>query len=228
MKNITRITFGLLAFALAFLPQPVAAQQNTLVETTLSAAISYNQTCFTVAAATGISAPSFNAGIAGSVLYIQDIAQTVGESIVVNSVSSTTICGRRGANGTRAVTHASGAKVWVATAANWFYSVDPLGSCTLASTFVTPYLNIANGKEWVCSALTGTWVPNGDYVFFVPPTQCGTVQTTSTATNTYINVGASGTFVLHSTRNAAAGTTTLVCDVMLHDRQRLNRRPLQQ
>lgn len=220
MKTLTRITlFGLLAFALAFLPAPAVAQQNTLVETTLSAAItSPNATCFDVTSATGISAPSYTSGTAGSVLYIQDVGQTAGESIVVNSVTSTRICGRRGSNGTRAVAHVSGAKVWIATAANWFYSVDPLGACTTALTYVTPYINITNGTEWVCSAITLSWVRNGDYIQFVPASQCNTVQTTSTSTNTFIPVGASGAIVLNSVSNAAAGTTTLVCDFALPTR----------
>ncbi len=213
MKNITRITLlGLLALA-AF------AQQNTLVETTLSAAITnVSATCFQVTAATGITAGSFSAGTAGSILYIQDIAQTVGESVRVTSVSSTTICGNRGANGTRAVTHASGAKVWIATAANWFSSVDPVGSCTLANTYVTPYINIANGKEWVCSAITLTWVPNGDYVFFVPGNSCaGAATNGSTVTNSYIAIGASYVSVLNSSL-AAAGTNTITCNIMLPSR----------
>lgn len=222
MKNITRITFiGLLALASAF------GQLNTLVETTTSAAITPSQTSFAVASATGINAPSFSSGLAGSVLYVQDIAQTAGEAMIVVSLSSTTLTVRRGVSGTRAVGHASGAKVWVATASNWFVSVDPLGACSTTAgnaagdkigPYVTPVINLVNGREWVCSAITGTWVPNGDYVQFVPPTQCGTVQTTSTATNTYATVGASGTFTLNSVSNAAAGTTTLTCDFQLPTR----------
>lgn len=222
MNNFTRITLiGLLALASAF------GQLNTLVETTASAAITPSQTSFAVASATGISAPSYSAGTAGSVLYIQDIAQTAGESVIVTAISSTTVTVRRGQNGTRAVGHASGAKVWVATAANWFQSVDPTGACSTTAgnsagdkigPYVTPVINLVNGREWVCSAITTTWVPNGDYVQYIAPTQCTTIPTTSTVTNTYPQIGASGIFVLNATTNGAAGTTTLTCSFELPTR----------
>lgn len=222
MKNLTRITLiGLLALASAF------GQLNTLVETTTSAAITPSQTSFALASVTGVNAPSYSSGIAGSILYVQDIAQTAGEAMAVISISSTTVTVARGRSGTRATGHASGAKVWVASAPNWFVSVDPMGACSTTPNnaagdkigpYVTPVINLTNGREWVCSAITGTWVPNGDYVQFVPATNCGTVQTTSTSTNTYVPVGASGVMALNSTSNAAAGTTTLVCDFALPTR----------
>lgn len=209
MHFITRITFlAVLSIVSAF------AQLNSIVYTTTSAAITSTQSCFAVASATGISAPTTTAP--GTTLYIVDTGQTNGEKMVVNSISSTTVCVDR-TRGGGAYAHASGAQV-LAGSANWFYSVDPKGSCTLASTYSAPYYNTVTGQEWVCSAITGTWVRNGDYVLFVPSTQCGTVQTTSTATNTYITLGASGTFVLNSTSNAAAGTTTLTCDFTLPTR----------
>jgi hypothetical protein len=101
---------------------------------------------------------------------------------------------------------------------NWFYSVDPSGSCTTASTYVSPYINTVTGQEWVCSAVTGSWVRNGDYVQYIPPTQCTTAPTTSTVTNTYPQIGASNVFVLNATTNAAAGTTTLVCNILVPTR----------
>lgn len=228
MNTLSRITFiGILALALCMLPAPAVAQQNTLVETTTSAAITPSQTSFAVASATGINAPSFSSGLAGSVLYIQDVAQTAGESVIVTAITSTTVTVRRGQNGTRATGHASGAKVWVATAANWFQSVDPLGACSTTAgnaagdkigPYVTPVINLTNGREWVCSALTGTWVPNGDYSFYVPPTQCTFAPTTLTVTNTYPQIGASNLFVLKGISNAAAGTMTLTCNILIPTR----------
>ncbi len=209
MKNVTRIAMlGLLAVSAAF------AQQNSLVSTTLSAAAAQADTFVTVASATGINAPT--ATVPGSVLYVLDPGQTLGEPMPVVSVSSTRI-GVRRTNG-RAVPHVSGALVYVATAPNWFYSVDPVGSCTLANTYVSPWLNTVNGKRWECSSVTGSWVQNNDYFFYVPPTQCTTIPTTSTVTNTYPQIGASGVFVLNATTNAAAGTTTLSCNIMLPSR----------
>lgn len=148
LKNITIL--GLLAIAGAF------AQLNTLVHTSLAAAVTSGATSLTVNSATGINAPSTSA--AGSVLYVVDLGQTTGEAMNVVGVSGTTITVRRSGPG-RAVAHANAAMVLVATAPNWFYSVDPFGSCTASSTYVTPYLNIQNGRQWVCSTITSTWVP---------------------------------------------------------------------
>ncbi len=158
MKNLTRITLlGLLAVLCSF------GQQNTLVQTSLSAAITATQTTFAVASATGINAPSYSSGLAGSALYVVDLGQTKGELMTVVSISSTTVTvSRTKNNGAKA--HASGAMVLVATTANWFYSVDPVGSCVTASTYVTPYLNVTNGNQWICSTITLTWVPGwGNY-----------------------------------------------------------------
>lgn len=134
------------------------AQQNTLVQTALSAAITANQSSIQVANATGINAPSFSSGLAGSKLFVVDIGQTKGELMQVTSVSGTTIGVSRTAGG-KGTTHASGAMVLVATLPNWFFSTDPAGSCTGSATFVTPWLNTVNGKQWVCSSVTGSWVP---------------------------------------------------------------------
>ncbi len=151
MKTI-RNTFllGLLAFA-------CFAQQNTLVQTSLSAAITAQVTQIRVAANTGINAPNFNNGQAGSLLFVQDLGQTLGEVMQVTGVSGTTISVSR--TGT-VRSHRSGATVLVATNANWFYSVDPVGSCVTAQTYVSPWLNITSGSQWKCSAQTLAWEPS--------------------------------------------------------------------
>lgn len=153
MKNLTRITLlGLVAFS-AF------AQQNTIVQTSLSAAITANQTSFALASVTGVQAPSYSSGLAGSILYVVEWGQTKGEAMVVQSISSTTVTVGRGRSGSKATAHASGAMVLVATNPNWFASTDPIGSCVTASTYVTPWVNINTGNQWLCSTVTLTWVP---------------------------------------------------------------------
>ncbi len=156
MKKLSRITIlGLLCALLAF------SQANTLVQTSLTAAMTSTQTLISVASATGINAPSFSSGLAGSALYVVDIGQTKGDwySVVAITGTATTV---RKLSGSHA--HASGAMVLVATNANWFVSSDPVGSCTAASTYVTPVLNINTGLQWICSTITLTWVPGwGNY-----------------------------------------------------------------
>ncbi len=151
MKNLIRVSLLAALAALA-----AFGQANTLGKTTLSGAITSSANTLVVASATGIAVtgPTTN----GAVLYIQDIGQTKGELAFVTSVSSTTIGVRRGMNGTKAVAHASGAMVLVG-APGLFYSTDPQGSCTAASTLVTPYVNVLTGVQHVCSTITLTWVP---------------------------------------------------------------------
>jgi hypothetical protein len=149
----------LLCLLSLFAPRSAHAQLNTVIQTSLSAAITNNQKCFAVASATGIVAPTVS--VAGSTLFIQDLNQTQGEAVNVQSISGTTVCGSRGTNGNgRATAHISGASVLVATVPTWFVSVDPQGACTTANLFASPRLNIQNGNQWLCSSQTLAWVPS--------------------------------------------------------------------
>lgn len=138
-----------------FVASSAFGQLNTLVQTSLSAAITQTQTSIGVNSATGINAPS--SGVAGSAIWVQDPGQQMGELMTVQAVSGTTLTVSR--TGSRAAPHLSGAMVLVATNPNWFQTKDPRGSCTLASTYVTPWLNINTGAQWVCSAKTLAWIP---------------------------------------------------------------------
>lgn len=206
-------TFNNLIIATLLVSASAFAQQNTLGQTSLSAAATANQTFVVVASATGINAPA--TGVPASALYIVDPGQTKGELAQVISVTSTTIGVRRSG---AAKAHVSGAMVLVAATPNLFASSDPVGACTTATTFVTPYINTVTGQQWVCSPITLSWVLNGDYEFYVPPTQCTFAPTTLTVTNTYPQIGASNVFVLKGISNAAAGTMTLTCNILLPTR----------
>ena len=129
--------------------------QTALTQTTLSAAISANQTRFAVASATGISGAS--GGQQGTLLYVLEPGTKIGEVMAVTSVSGTTLTVFRG-DQNRAVAHPSGAIVVIAPA-DALASVDPRGSCNATSWPYTPYINITNGDQWLCSTLTNTWVP---------------------------------------------------------------------
>jgi len=159
MKNLKLTLFiGLLLACSAF------GQLNTLVQTSLSAAITQTQTCFNLASGTGVVAPTN--GVAGSSLWVQDIGQTMGEQMTVQSIATAYVC--VGRTSSRATAHLSGAMVLVATAPNWFQTKDPRGSCTTANTYVTPWLNINTGEQWVCSAKTLNWIPGWNN-FHAPP-----------------------------------------------------------
>lgn len=160
MKTLKK---AVLALLFAFTPMLAFAQANTLSQTTLSAAITGGQTVFNVASATGITAPTGAPGTS-TTLYVLDTSGA-GEAMTVVSLNATTVSVARGSNGTVARSHASGSMV-LAGRPNWFYVKDPNGSCTAANTLVTPFVNILNGREWLCSTITLSWVPgfNNDLV----------------------------------------------------------------
>lgn len=128
-----------------------ASAQTALTTTTLSAAVtSTNQTTIRVAANTGITAGS-------TVLYLEDGTAFNGEAVFVNSVNGTAIGVTRGYLGTQAGLHLSGIPVVIGTPSQ-FATWDQFGSCTPANT-VSPFINIRNGNQWICSSISNAWVP---------------------------------------------------------------------
>lgn len=167
----------LLTLALVLLPTVAFGQQNTLTQTTLSSAVpATTGSLFTSSASSVVLAACTN--ITGVQLNPTTTLNTQNqwviyvdrEAMLVYSVSSSgcVLQVQRGYNGTVATSHASGAMVLFGRQA-WFYVTDPgaspgVGSpagvtCTAASVYVSPYLNIRTGAQWLCSTITGTWVP---------------------------------------------------------------------
>lgn len=178
IKNtIKAIAFTLLAaFCFAV---PSFAQQNLLVQTTLSAAI---------AAPTQTASPPIPvatvqlASTTGIVGYVLNPSTTLNtqqlwvlyvdrEEMAVIQISGSTLQVIRGYNSTVATSHASGSMVLYGKAL-WFYNYDPGTvlsqggpgvsggtACTVASQFAFPWLNVRNGAMWGCSPTTLTYVP---------------------------------------------------------------------
>lgn len=220
MKN--HIQKLLLSFALILGFAGIAsAQQNVLVQTTLSAAIpvtpsslfSSSANTVQVASATGITVVQLNSTQTLNqqsqwVLYIDR------EEMLVTGINGTTLFVTRGYNSTLAAPHASGTMVLYGRA-NWFYTADPGAtpgsgtgvsgvSCTAASVFVSPYLNVRTGGQWLCSTITGTWVPgwnNAGGDFFAA---------TATVASANGVITPSGPFFSMSGTNAITGFTTPV------------------
>jgi hypothetical protein len=44
---------------------------------------------------------------------------------------------------------------------NMFFQQDPpyQGACLSTAITATPYVNVLTGAQWLCSSITGTWVP---------------------------------------------------------------------
>jgi hypothetical protein len=133
------------------------AQQNTVLQTSTSAAMTATQNFVTVASATGINAPTNS--VPGSQLYIVDPGQMVGETVTVTGPLSGTRVPIARDRGGKAVAHVSGAMVLVATSPQWFQSTNPAGSCTASTVYVTPWVNVGTGQQWICSSKTLSWVP---------------------------------------------------------------------
>lgn len=155
MNTFKRISF---LFAAAVLSLSLAsAQMLTLSQTTLSAPISTSVQTFFVASATNITANP------ATLLYV-DV-----EAMFVLSVNGTAVTVQRGMQGTKATTHAS-AEMVLAGRPDSFYSYNAVGSCTVAQTYVTPFVNVQNGTEWLCSPLTGIWAPGWSNTLEPPTT----------------------------------------------------------
>jgi hypothetical protein len=195
MKTFNRFLFSLL-FVLAALT--ASAQQNSLTNTTLAAAMDATQNYAIVTSATNLTSTRS--------LFVD------GELMPINSQyngTSTNVPLDR--LGGKKSGHVIGATV-ISGRGNWFHNGAPFGACVAANTFVGPWVNTATGDIFRCG-INGQWgLPS---MFKVAPTQCTFAPTTLTTTNTYVQVGASNAFVLNGVSNAAAGTQTLVCDFAL-------------
>ena len=134
----------LVALALAASVTTVAAQA-TLTSTTLSAAIADTQTrTLTLTSATGVVAKTTS-------IYVDR------ELMPVIAVSGTTIqVGSRGAAGTKATTHVSGAKVYLGLT-YYFSAYDRAGSCTSTNEQVLPVINTTSGGIFQCLS-SGQWI----------------------------------------------------------------------
>ena len=179
MKKTLKVLLLLLA-SLA-LPALSYAQQNLLVQTTLTTALTAP-----ASPSTGVAPVPYANVVLGSttglVGYTLNGTTTINAQnfwvlfidreemgvIQVNGLVAQVI---RGYNSTVATSHAAGAMVLYGKAA-WFYSYDPGttfaqgGSgvsggttCTVAGQFAFPWVNVRNGAEWACSPQTLTYVP---------------------------------------------------------------------
>jgi hypothetical protein len=136
MNKILRSLFLSLVVLLSFAP---ANAQTALKQTTLAAAVtSSSSNQIAVASVTGITANN-------TLLFIDQ------EALFVEAVSGTTLQVQRGASGTRASTHVSGAGV-LAGPPNAFASRDPQGACANGSGvfLYSPVVNVTDGLQWLC------------------------------------------------------------------------------
>lgn len=186
-----RLAKIILLFAvLAAFVSPSFAQQNTLTSTTLSAAVQGSgiegqggatgtqppaPTFIQVASSTGIVGINPNLGITASQPN-QTAVMVDGEVMLVIAVNGTTITVARGQQGTQSTPHASGAVVWIAKPF-YFHRTDPSGSCTAAQIVASPWVNVFDGRFFVCDATTGVWQPVFSSGSITPAATSAAIQT---------------------------------------------------
>lgn len=152
--------------------------QTAMTQTTITGAITSNQTTFQVASATGIVGPS----------YVGNPTQTPGsatllvidnEAMFVRGISGTLVTVQRGASGTVATAHNAASVVWAGNP-NLYLSADPSGSCTVANTtnptIVTTNAYRVQSHFWNC--VNSNWQP-----VFTTGTITPTAVTTATTSS---------------------------------------------
>lgn len=140
----TALTVAIVLFAVSLLP---SAQPNlqTVNNTTLSSAMTQGTTAAVVASVSGFTGAAPNLAV-GQELYI-DL-----EAMIVRAIAGTTLTVSRGADGTSAQAHPSGAVVFSGPT-NYFQRSDPpFGACTTATMTARPFINVKNGNVWLCIA----------------------------------------------------------------------------
>jgi hypothetical protein len=139
-----------LSLALLLIPTLASAQQNTLTQTTLAAALTSSGNTVVLASGTGVTvgANSYTTGLFIDREYLVVTANPGGVSGTYSVL--------RGQGGTGASAHASGTMVLLGKP-NWFSAFDPQGSCVLANVVATPIVNYKTGNQSLCSSVTLTF-----------------------------------------------------------------------
>jgi hypothetical protein len=192
-KTLLTSLFVLLIASLSF-------GQTILTNTTLGAAVSSSSTLtVVVASATGITAPSTTDYTKATYVYVDR------ELLDVRAVNGTTLTVVRGANGTAASTHASGAVAFVIPAYKATYvggggpsPAAPAGSCTRSNELILPRIQFATGR--ISDCLGGQWVT-------------GDATQTTRATVVIQNPPTGGTLytALETAGTAAGASTEMYC-----------------
>lgn len=210
MNKINRVLFITIALVLI----ASCFGQTAMTTTTLTSATNTTQTIFSVASATNITAPAPN-GSNRTVLFIDRSAYFV---TAVNGLQITVTRGVKGTSGDEA--HLSGSTVYVGPDRSTYFvgtGTSPAlalrGACTAANIPILPVIEISTGRALTCAGTPGRWgVLTSQRV---TPADCSFVPTTLTTTNILTQIGTSGHMVMQGTSNAAAGTNTLTCNIVL-------------
>lgn len=211
---MTKINRTMIAFALVLALAGACFGQTAMTSTTLTSATGSNTTVFNVASATGITAPAPN-GSNRTVLFIDRSAY------FVTAVSGLQVSVTRGVKGTSGdEAHLSGATVYVGPDRSQYFvgtATSPAlalrGACTAANIPILPVIEVSTGRALTCAGTPGRW--GVLTAARVNPADCSFQPTTLTTTNILTQIGTSGHMVMQGTSNAAAGTNTLTCNIVI-------------
>ncbi len=189
---------------------------SSLTQTTLSAAITVNQTTFSVASASNLSAPVNNFQ---QKIYVVDPGSMRGELMTVVALSGTAVTVSR--LDEFKCPHVSGAIVIInpidSSVANGFVGRDP-NPVPETTPVLTWIVNVVTGAQWLYSSVTATWVP-GFNNNTAPPAATAVVTATAAVlpapSGPLFHVAASGTpAVTGITRpnGFTSGSITLIPD----------------
>jgi hypothetical protein len=208
MKTICNLSLCLFAVA------ALAFSQTTTTSTTLATSMARGDQTINLTSSTGVSAAGFNNQVITG-LYIDNEYMTVVSNVNAAGTGNVWNVNRAVNGGGFQSTHLAGALVWVSVPGTFDQGPhDRVGSCTATSFPYLPIIEVRSGTIMNCDG-NGKYSPLGIGEFYVPPTQCAFAPTTLTVTNTYPLVGASNALVLKGISNAAAGTMTLTCEILV-------------
>lgn len=202
MKNLKAIAFVVLAL---LLPLGSLNAQATLGTTTLSAALTGTDSSATPGNSTDlIYVTSISSFVQNSVGQYQTLLYVDFEAMDVLAVmpagSNNQIRVVRGAHGTKATKHNSGATVYVgppvyfggAAGAGANTAGDKVGACISTNELALPFININDGKIFDCRS-SGQWIQIGLGTMGSPPgeliSQLCTGAVTSSSTTDYVVAG---------------------------------------
>lgn len=187
-------TFKLFAvFALALALASSAFGQACLTQTSLSAAVTTTSGKTLIVASTSACTSTTGNGVAiagpnltngtSVQLYIDT------EMLDVEAVNGTLVTVRRGANGTRPQTHASGATVYAGSPNQAFFAWPQWGSCTAANQPVLPIIDY--NDQYIENCVNSAWnlVVQGTVNFPQPVTLTSAYTNATTSFTSVFPVG---------------------------------------
>jgi len=205
MKNIRNLFVCLFAVA------TLAFSQTVTTSTTLATAMGARESTITLTSSTGVLAQGVNNQVmtAGYVDREYFEITSNANSLGTGNIWNIRRFGGLGAPGSVNSQHLSGATVWLSVPGTFDQGPnDRVGSCANVTFQYLPLIEVRSGNVITCNP-NNKYSPIGVGAFWVPPTQCTSVGTGATATNTYVTSGTGNTLILNASLASAGSSPTV-------------------